>query len=802
MPGQGTTIAQVTALSNFQSRGQSSAGFIPETEPEMSLLFKKIFSIQLVAMFCLLVFSLPATAQTTVSFSWSPNPAEENVAGYTFYFGQSSRDEATFAAYDEEVDVGNVAEFTIVVPDDNADYFFTMAAYDKYGVKGPLSRELRLSDYEFLSVSASAGLGGVVSPGGITEVAFGDAASFSIIPDQGYEIADVLVDGVSVGPVSEYVFDRVTDSHAIEAQFSAIFYSVQTSASVGGTISPYGQTEVFAGEALTVNTFADDGFFLADLIVDGISIGQASSYTFANISEDHIVEAVFEQAAPPTANEFTITASLEGQGAITNLNDLKSLSSSSTYLEVTVKEGGDVQFWLKSADGWELADVVVDGESKGPLAQYNFTAVNSDHSIHAVFSRIMKEISVAAVSGEGTVDPSGLVLVPQGADQTFQIQPADGYEIGKITLDGLAVETTTQYTLTNVLEPHAIDVFFYPIKKNLLDSDGDGIPDETEIAIGTDPFTADIDRALLPVRSQPVNGGTVTSPNPVLSVYNPIVSVQFTFEFRVFDQTMKNVLASESGIEPGVGITYWTVPVALENGQKYVWQARTIGERSSSPWTRPSKFKVEYDGLATVATVQYSQYLVGGELNIVDIPEGEGSVSRVSARFGADSLSYDEIFTVAIVSNPPIGNSDAIIVGNVYDLGPSGIDFAESVTLSLPYNERDLALAGIPDIADLTPVYYNADSEIWESLPIEAVDEENSRITFQTPHFSMFALGVANASGENGSTGSGGGGGGCFIAEASEAQSKPSAVLLGLAIFAAIFSGAAFCIKKEDKKVR
>lgn len=766
----------------------------------MSLLFKKIFSIQLVAIFCLLVFSLPATAQRTVSFLWSPNPVEENVAGYTFYFGQSSRDEATFTAYDEEVDVGNVTEFTIIVLDDNADYFFTMAAYDKYGLKGPLSQELRLSDFEFLSVSASAGLGGVVSPGGITEVPFGDAASFTIIPDQGYEIADVLVDGVSVGPVSEYVFGRVTDNHTLEAQFSAIFYSVQTTASVGGTISPNGQIEVFAGESLTVNTAADAGFFLADLIVDGISIGQASSYTFANISEDHTVEAVFEQAAPPTANEFIITASLEGEGAITNMIDLNSLNSSSTYLEVTVKEGGEVQFWLKSADGWELADVVVDGVSMGPLARYNFTAVNSDHSIHAVFSRIMKEISVAVVGGEGTVDPSGLVLVPQGADQTFQIQPADGYEIGKITLDGLAVETTSQYTLTNVLEPHTIEVFFYPIAKNLLDSDGDGIPDAIEIAIGTDPFTANIDRALFPVRSQPVNGGTVTSPNPVLSVYNPIVPVQFTFEFRVFDQAMKNVVASESGVDPNVGITYWTVPVALENGQKYVWQVRTIGERSSSPWTSPSKFKVEYDGLATVATVQYSQYLIGGELNIVDIPVGAGIASRLAARFSADSLSYDEIFTVSIVSNPPIGDSNANIVGNVYDLGPSGIDFAESVTLSLPYNKSDLYVAGIPDVAALTPVYYNADSEVWESLPIETVDEENGRITFKTPHFSMFALAVVNAPGENGSTGSAGGG--CFIAEASKAQSKPSAALLGLAILAAIFSGTAFCMNKEDKKVR
>lgn len=43
-----------------------------------------------------------------------------------------------------------------------------------------------------------------------------------IIPDEGYEVEDVRVDGESVGAVTEYTFRRVTDTHKIKAYFKAI----------------------------------------------------------------------------------------------------------------------------------------------------------------------------------------------------------------------------------------------------------------------------------------------------------------------------------------------------------------------------------------------------------------------------------------------------------------------------------------------------------------------------------------------------------------------------------------------------
>lgn len=43
-----------------------------------------------------------------------------------------------------------------------------------------------------------------------------------IIPDEGYQVKDVLIDGDSVGAVTEYTFKRVTEPHKIKAYFEPI----------------------------------------------------------------------------------------------------------------------------------------------------------------------------------------------------------------------------------------------------------------------------------------------------------------------------------------------------------------------------------------------------------------------------------------------------------------------------------------------------------------------------------------------------------------------------------------------------
>ena len=63
--------------------------------------------------------------------------------------------------------------------------------------------------------------GGNISPNTVT-VSKGNAQTFTVTPDSGYEIADVLVDGKSIGNVTSYTFEKVTAEHTITAEFNKI----------------------------------------------------------------------------------------------------------------------------------------------------------------------------------------------------------------------------------------------------------------------------------------------------------------------------------------------------------------------------------------------------------------------------------------------------------------------------------------------------------------------------------------------------------------------------------------------------
>lgn len=71
-------------------------------------------------------------------------------------------------------------------------------------------------DYEIV---AYAGANGSITPSGTITVAGGSDQAFTITPDNGYVVDQVLVDGTSVGAVTSYAFKNVTNNHTIKATF-------------------------------------------------------------------------------------------------------------------------------------------------------------------------------------------------------------------------------------------------------------------------------------------------------------------------------------------------------------------------------------------------------------------------------------------------------------------------------------------------------------------------------------------------------------------------------------------------------
>jgi hypothetical protein len=79
------------------------------------------------------------------------------------------------------------------------------------------------------TIKATAGAGGSISPSGNVSVREGGDQTFTITLDKGYAVANVKIDGKSIGAVKSYTFENVSSPHTIEA----IFVKGTASASTG-----------------------------------------------------------------------------------------------------------------------------------------------------------------------------------------------------------------------------------------------------------------------------------------------------------------------------------------------------------------------------------------------------------------------------------------------------------------------------------------------------------------------------------------------------------------------------------------
>lgn len=135
-----------------------------------------------------------------------------------------------------------------------------------------------------------------------TAILRGMDATATFTADENYHIADVKVDGVSVGAVDTYEFENVTEPHTVELIIAEnpIITVIQAT---GGTISPETcHVEVGGSQAFTIA--CDYQYKLNKLIIDGVDVARADTYTFTDVVENHTITAVYDKA---TIYSFVVT---------------------------------------------------------------------------------------------------------------------------------------------------------------------------------------------------------------------------------------------------------------------------------------------------------------------------------------------------------------------------------------------------------------------------------------------------------------------------------------------------------------
>ena len=95
------------------------------------------------------------------------------------------------------------------------------------------------SGYSYYTIKATAGTGGSISPSGNVSVREGRDQTFTITPDKGYAVANVKIDGKSIGAVKSYTFENVRRTHTIEVIFMKANGNPQTGVFVDVTTGSY-----------------------------------------------------------------------------------------------------------------------------------------------------------------------------------------------------------------------------------------------------------------------------------------------------------------------------------------------------------------------------------------------------------------------------------------------------------------------------------------------------------------------------------------------------------------------------------
>lgn len=162
----------------------------------------------------------------------------------------------------------------------------------------------------YWTIEASAGSGGGIDPEGDVFVPDGGDQRFDFDPDRGYEIDRVRVDGDSERVRSSYTFEEVTENHTIRVTFTETdeggdddddddddggitYLTITATAGEGGSISPDGRVQVAYDRNKSFIIQADQGYELADVLVDGRSVGAVGRYTFEKVHKNHTITAVF-----------------------------------------------------------------------------------------------------------------------------------------------------------------------------------------------------------------------------------------------------------------------------------------------------------------------------------------------------------------------------------------------------------------------------------------------------------------------------------------------------------------------------
>ncbi len=336
-------------------------------------LFFLIYLLMMATLFC-----GPAHG-AQITLTWDPS-SDSTITGYRVYWGTQTNQYALLA------DVGNSTRSTLSDLQAGTTYYFAATAYNAKGAESPYSNEVSYTVPTGCTYSVSPTSKTFTQSGGTGTVAVTTQSGCTWTASSG--ASWIKITAGSAGKGSGTVSYSVSSNRASSSRTAAssiagqIFtvtqagtqsYTISATAGSGGSISPMGTISVNSGASQTFTITPSSGYAIGSVVVDGVSVGRISSYTFSNITANHTIAATFTAAY--SLQTHTITARAGSGGKI------------SPSGSVSVKAGASQSFAITPYYGYRISYLIVDGRYVSARSSYTFSNVTANHSISATFGK-------------------------------------------------------------------------------------------------------------------------------------------------------------------------------------------------------------------------------------------------------------------------------------------------------------------------------------------------------------------------------------------------------------------------------
>jgi len=458
------------------------------------------------------------------------------------------------------------------------------------------------------TVTPAAGAGGAMTPNFAQIMSYGTFTSFTIVPDAGQHIASAFgCNGALSGSV--YTTGSIVSNCTVTTTYATDTFTVSPSAGPNGTISPNNAQSINYNQGTSFTLAPLAGYHIA--LVSGCS-GTLTGTTYATgpITANCAVNASF------AIDTINVTPAAAANGAM------------SPNVVQAVNYNGTASFLIIPDPGYHITGVSgCSGSQNGNL--YTTSGITAPCTVTPSFAIDTYNVSPSAGAG-GTISPNTPQSVNYNTTTSFTINTGIGYHIALVsgcsgTLSG------NSYTTGPITAPCAVNATFASDTFSVdPTTDGNGMisPNTTQtvnynttksftltpnagnhisLANGcsgtlsgsiytTGTITADCvisasftnDPPSIPVLSEPMSGGTVTTMNPVLAINASIDPdgdvVTYTYEvYADIGGSIRVAYATGQG-------TSWTVNPALADNTTYYWRAQASDGYKNSGWMTSSDF--------------------------------------------------------------------------------------------------------------------------------------------------------------------------------------------------------------------